>query len=424
MKARSLRTTAIAAAALAATAALPAAASAEPAVGITSAAPQQVVNFDTTSPGTATTTPILGLVGKERLRGIDRRPANGVVYGFGSEGRVYTLDPASGVAAAVSTPGPLGLGDYGVDFNPVVDRLRVVTDADRNGRIDVTLGTLTNDLALSYAAGDVNAGRNPKVNASAYSNNFAGAGATVLYGIDTARDVLVTQAPPNDGKLNTIGALGINANVYNGFDISPTTGVPFAALREPLVDALPHRPGHRRGHRARRHRQRPDPARAHHRHGAAGCLTADPTRSCRGRSRSSNSAGSNRATRRWYSRIDHGQLVVMRPLVAVPGVALGPGRPGEGPLHLAVHRRLDLRADVDGGGVARAHVLERLADVGRLLLEVPDDRAAGGVRVRAVHDEQRREAGDGHAEVGVRPVRPGLVLQRAAAGARRSPSGT
>lgn len=231
MKARTLRSTAIAAA-LAASAALPAAASAEPAVGITAPPAQQVVNFDTATPAAATTTPITGLVGKENLRGIDRRPVNGVVYGYGSQGRVYTLDPATGVATAVSMPGSLGADDdYGVDFNPVVDRLRVVTNADRNGRVDVTLGTLTNDLALNYAPGDVNAGRDPKVNASAYTNNFAGAGATVLYGIDTARDTLVTQAPPNSGTLNTIGRIGINARVRSGFDISPTTGIPFAALR-------------------------------------------------------------------------------------------------------------------------------------------------------------------------------------------------
>ena len=230
MRARSLRTTAIAAA-LAASAALPAAASAEPAVGITTGAPQQVVNFDTATPAAATTTPITGLVGSEILRGIDRRPVNGVIYGYGSKGRLYTLDASTGAATPTFMIGNFGNGDYGVDFNPTVDRIRIVNDADANRRVDPNTGAVTVDGTLAYAAGDDNAGRNPKVNASAYTNNFAGAGATVLYGLDTSLSTLVTQAPPNAGTLNTIGPLGVNAGALNGFDISPTTGVAFAALR-------------------------------------------------------------------------------------------------------------------------------------------------------------------------------------------------
>lgn len=229
MRARTLATTIAATAALAGSAALAPAAGAEPAVGITQT---QVVNFDTATPGTATTVPLTGLVGSEVLRGIDRRPATGAVYGFGSKGRLYTIDPSTGVATPQAFAENLGTnGGFGVDFNPVVDRLRVVTDTDLNRRIDVTTGATTADLPLAYAAGDDNAGRDPKVNASAYSNNFAGAGATVLYGLDTSLETLVTQAPPNNGTLNTIGPLGIKAGGRNGFDISPTTGVAFAALR-------------------------------------------------------------------------------------------------------------------------------------------------------------------------------------------------
>jgi hypothetical protein len=52
----------------------------------------------------------------------------------------------------------------------------------------------------------------------------------VLYDIDTGLDVLVSQVPPNNGRLNTIGPLGIDASGVNGFDISGASGAAYAAL--------------------------------------------------------------------------------------------------------------------------------------------------------------------------------------------------
>lgn len=65
--------------------------------------------------------------------------------------------------------------------------------------------------------------RNPNVVGSAYTNSFAGATATTLYGLDTNLDILVTQNPPNDGTLNTVGQLGANFSGRSSFDISAAT---------------------------------------------------------------------------------------------------------------------------------------------------------------------------------------------------------
>ena len=54
---------------------------------------------------------------------------------------------------------------------------------------------------------------------------------TVLYGIDAEQRALVTQAPPNDGKLNRVGMMNIDMSEVAGFDISPTSGVAFIAAR-------------------------------------------------------------------------------------------------------------------------------------------------------------------------------------------------
>jgi autotransporter-associated beta strand protein len=195
----------------------------EPLFGL-DAAGTNIIQFDSTTPGTTTTRAVTGLVAGDTLSGIDFRPANGILYGVGQGNRLYTLN-FNGTTVQATQVGATGAfvidHPIGVDFNPVPDRLRVVSVGDVNLRVNPNDGTLTlADGTLAYALTDVNAGQNPTVQASAYTNNFAGATTTTLYGIDTALDILVRQDPPNAGTLNTVGALGFNANIAVGLDIS------------------------------------------------------------------------------------------------------------------------------------------------------------------------------------------------------------
>ena len=122
----------------------------------------------------------------------------------------------------------------GFDFNPTVDKLRVVTGPGRNFRLDPVTGQLVDgnlavtgtqgDRNLSYEANDPNNSAKPRVTASAYINSRAGATSTELFGIDSARDVLVLQDPPNDGVLNTVGKLRVNAGGAVGFDVAKNGG--------------------------------------------------------------------------------------------------------------------------------------------------------------------------------------------------------
>ena len=67
---------------------------------------------------------------------------------------------------------------------------------------------------------------------SAYTNSDADPNTgTTLYDIDSATDRLVVQAPPNDGTLNTVGALGRNVSGTVGFDIAGTGNAAYAALQ-------------------------------------------------------------------------------------------------------------------------------------------------------------------------------------------------
>ena len=182
--------------------------------------------------------PIAGLTSGERVLGIDVRPANGLLYGITSSSRILIIDPATGSTQLASTSSALVSGaDFGVDFNPVADRLRVVSEAGQNLRINVDTGAATVDTPLTYAVGDTGAGTTPAVSAAGYTNSVQGATATALFDIDLARDALVAQTPPNNGTLTTVGLLGFDATSA-GLDLVSPGDSAFAVLTRAGVPGL------------------------------------------------------------------------------------------------------------------------------------------------------------------------------------------
>src|SRR5262245_21947301 len=122
--------------------------------------------------------PLSGLASGETFIGIDFRPATGVLYGVGrvgtdNVGQLYTVDVNTAVATPVGARAiPLTGSGFGVDFNPVPDLLRIVSDTGQNMRIRPGDGTVAGtDTPLAYpAAGDPNATRTARVVAIAYTN--------------------------------------------------------------------------------------------------------------------------------------------------------------------------------------------------------------------------------------------------------------
>ena len=193
----------------------------------------QLLSFDSASPGTLrSTVAVTGLQAGESLEGIDFRPLNGQLYGLGSSGRLYTIDRTTGAAIQVGAPFTLTGSRFGFDFNPTVDRIRVVSDTGQNLRLHPDTGAVAfTDTSLAFAATDVNAGDTPVAVGAGYTNSLAGATTTTLYDIDLGNDVLVTQNPPNAGTLNTVGSLGVSPiDSFAGFDISARTGTAYAAI--------------------------------------------------------------------------------------------------------------------------------------------------------------------------------------------------
>lgn len=159
----------------------------------------------------------------EHVVGLDFRPANGALYALTSASRIYTIDRTTAKVAAVgagTTPWVSGQS-YGFDFNPVADKIRVCSDVDQNLRIDPSTGAVVGvDGQLAFAPDDVNFRQSPNVVGAAYTNSTSPAPAeTVLFGIDSTRNLLVKVAPPNDGLVTTIGPLGIDILAMAGFDI-------------------------------------------------------------------------------------------------------------------------------------------------------------------------------------------------------------
>lgn len=174
-----------------------------------------------------TTTPlrsfsITGLENGDVLAGIDFRPATGQLYAISLQSNLYQVNVKSGDQqgkatrigmAPISTT--LAGTSVGFDFNPTVDRIRVVTNTAQNLRLHPETGAVAAvDLALN---GPVS----PKVGAVAYTNSRAGVTSTTLYDIDATTDMLYTQNPPNNGVLVPVSGLGLDIEDVGGFDISP-----------------------------------------------------------------------------------------------------------------------------------------------------------------------------------------------------------
>ena len=221
-----------------------ASAQAQTAYGLqTSATATSLVTFQVTAPGTLTaTTAITGLGAGQTLVGLDSRPNTGQLFALGytaatTQVQLYTLDVTTGALTTVGAALTLNLGTntarIGFDFNPTVDRIRLTGSNNANFRLNPNNGALAaTDGNLAYAATDANAAQTPGVGAVAYTNSYIGATATTLYNIDEANTRLTTQNPPNNGILNTVGALGLSAFGNSDLDIyfNPTTGTNVAYL--------------------------------------------------------------------------------------------------------------------------------------------------------------------------------------------------
>ena len=187
----------------------------------------RLVTFNSNAPGTfLSTVQITGV--NASIAAIDFRPLNGVLYGLGADKIVYTINPTTGAATAVSGPLAINGTEFGFDFNPTIDRLRITTNTNENYVFNPNDASLTSATAVAYASGDSNFGRDPDITALAYTSSVFGAAAstTQLYAIDTAFDILTKQAN-SAGTLTTVGTLGFDLGSRTSFDILGSNALAF-----------------------------------------------------------------------------------------------------------------------------------------------------------------------------------------------------
>ncbi len=182
----------------------------------------RLMHFDRVQPGRFTlSVDLAGLPAGDKVVALDMRPTNGKLYGLTRSAKLYTIDPMTGAAtlasALVADPADatspfagLSGSDFGIDFNPITDRLRLTSNLGQNLRIDVDTGRVITDPAIT--------GQTTGYAAISHNNNIAASCRTRLYAIDPGGNRFVTQSP-NEGTTEGAGGLRLTATGTAGFDI-------------------------------------------------------------------------------------------------------------------------------------------------------------------------------------------------------------
>jgi len=190
---------------------------------VTDAAAPHLLSVDPGAPSVVLSDVALsGLAPGEVIRGMDLRPVDGTMYALTTAGsggdRLRPVDLGSGVIGvgvplsadpsdatapyAGSFDGPTAA--LGIDFNPAVDRLRIVScNTGLNDRVNPSTGGVLTD-------GTINTGESGGlcISGVAYTNSYPGSVATTLYDFNWNTDRLMIQNPPNNGTVTNLGVVG------------------------------------------------------------------------------------------------------------------------------------------------------------------------------------------------------------------------
>lgn len=182
----------------------------------------RLMHFDKAEPGRFSWSVEITGLGSENIVALDVRPADNLIYGLTNGAKLFTIDPMTGVATAkttliadpTDTTNPftgLSGSELGMDFNPVLDRLRITSNTGQNLRVNVDTGEVTTDPNIN--------GLSSGYSAIAHSNNIAAACRTTLYAIDPVTNRFLTQGT-TDGTAQGVGGIGFDVAATLGFDVA------------------------------------------------------------------------------------------------------------------------------------------------------------------------------------------------------------
>jgi hypothetical protein len=177
-----------------------------------------LVTFDSTTPGaTLSSVAITGLGGSSVL-GIDVRVLDGLLYALTDTNQLYTVNTGTGAASLFASLALTG-SNFAMDFNPTNNNLRIVSNDNTNYVYNFTTMSLVPGVNVAYGAGSPGLA-DPDIVGAGYANNDTSpATGTVLYVLDSRNDVLATQNAAT-GVLTRIGDLGVNIGARTSFDIT------------------------------------------------------------------------------------------------------------------------------------------------------------------------------------------------------------
>jgi len=178
---------------------------------------------------------ITGLQPGTTMVSIAFRPKTRQLYGIGRDSRLYIINTSTGAATQVGNgpfvPG-LSADSFGFTFDPVTDRMRVLSETGENLLVNPDTGAVITVFDKpAYIPGDMRAGTvRLEFGGLAYRNNFPSPNTTTLYALDTEQYVsqstyLVEFVPAESGKIKTVGRVGSTADragqAISAFAISP-----------------------------------------------------------------------------------------------------------------------------------------------------------------------------------------------------------
>jgi len=153
---------------------------------------------------------ITGLASNEKILAIDFQPSTALLFGVSSKSLIYTIDPNTGKAVPVSATSfkPALVGSaVGMDFDPKMDQMRIITDSNQNLLIDPTSGKVVNAEVSTAVASH-------SMNSIAYTTTG------LLYGIDMLDGKLYV-GKTTMNSFQPVGSTGVTIAGEGGFDISP-----------------------------------------------------------------------------------------------------------------------------------------------------------------------------------------------------------
>jgi cysteine-rich repeat protein len=180
---------------------------------------------------------LAGLNAGDTLVAIDRRSTNGMLYGLGHNSvagtvRLYSVSSVTGQCTALGTPAAFTANDgttpapvtgtqFDIDFNPAVDRLRVVNNAGQNFRMNPNNGAPldSNPGVVGIQMDGAINGPTTTLHGTAHTNNSLNQAATTQYALDQNSDTLYIQNPANGGLQTVPVSLSTPVDLVRGFDI-------------------------------------------------------------------------------------------------------------------------------------------------------------------------------------------------------------